>query len=689
MTPSLQEGFDRGFESLARYHFMPRFYFDTETFPIRPSLLAPKLVCMQWAYENEAPQINLREQLEGCQPAAGILVPMLEDPAILFVGHNQAFDLAVLAAEDEGLVQPIFRMLAEKRGRDTQIRETLKCIADGTLDFRRKQKGSFSLGGLTKRYCGVELDKGEESWRLRYALLDGVPPEEWPEEARRYALDDVNYTRAVDRAIPEDYPDEWFQVAAAFTLHLASCWGVVIDQPKLEWVEVALLTRIEDCERLLEEAGMFKDGSVIKAKVQAAVVAACDRLGKPVPRTEPTAKQIEKWKTKGGEEPKGQIRTNAETIEDLVAGLKEKYPEEAEKSPLPKFVELGGARKNYVTYIEPMKAAGVHAMLSRPNVLVASGRTSWGGSDLKEFNPWWPEGVKGKESRIGTNLQNFPQEAGVRDCIVARPGYVFSSTDYSALELRTLAQCLLWIVGYSTLANGFKKDPDWDPHSYLAAKLLKITYEEALCRKKLGKDDPEFDYTRKIAKNLNFALPGGVGAKKFQWMAKQAEIYLSLDECYYYKQEWLNAFPEMSKFFEYITWLTNNGKSFKQFVSERIRGDVGFCDGCNTGFQGLGADIAKYAFFLTSMECYAVPSSVLYRSRPVILVHDEIVAEHPIAVASEANMRVKAKMEEAEAHFLPDIPPLAEPTLTSHYTKAAKPKFKDGKLVVDLQVWDL
>jgi DNA polymerase-1 len=446
----------------------------------------------------------------------------------------------------------------------------------------------------------------------------------------------------------------------------------MVDPVTLSWVEVSLLTRKDEAERLLEKAGFLRDGSVNQTAVKDAVVAACEKLGKPIPRTEPTEKMKAKGKTEGN------IRMNAETLEELASGLKA----EGIESDLVSLTELGHTNKILSTYIAPMKGGTVHPMNSRPNVLVNSGRISWGGGTLKEYNPWWPEGVEGQELTNGTNLTNFPKEEGVRECIVARPGTWLSSTDYSALELRTFAQAALWVVGYSTFADGFSKDPDWDPHCYFAGHLTKRTYEDAV---KLHKaKDPDFAKVRQIAKNLNFSLIGGVGPKKFQWMAKQAEIDLTLDQCYFYKNEWLEAFPETKGYFDYISWLSSNSKSLKQFVTKRIRGDVGYCDGANSFFQGLGGDIAKYAMFLVSMASYAEPKSPLFNSRPLVLVHDEIVAEHPIEGAHEANMEVVRLMNRAFEEFCPDVPSRAEPTLMTRWIKNAKPRFEKGRL----SAWD-
>jgi DNA polymerase I len=122
---------------------MNTFYFDTETYPIRPGLLAPKNVCLQYAYNDDAPKIVLARE------AAAVFRQALESDALI-VAHNLPFDAAVLAAHDESLIQPIYRMYGQKRARDTQLREVAKTIADGSF-FTRPQ-GLFHV-----RYVGKEL----------------------------------------------------------------------------------------------------------------------------------------------------------------------------------------------------------------------------------------------------------------------------------------------------------------------------------------------------------------------------------------------------------------------------------------------------------------------------------------------------------------------------------------------------
>lgn len=131
----------------------------------------------------------------------------------------------------------------------------------------------------------------------------------------------------------------------------------------------------------------------------------------------------------------------------------------------------------------------------RPNVIVDTGRVSY-------------DGV----------VQLFPRKGGYRDrqskewvpslreCIVARPGYVFSSEDYTAGELFTHAQSCLWLLGYSDLAKTLLAGIN--PHAELASRVLGIAYEQ------FDKKIKQHADTRQAAKPVVFGKPGGMGDAK-------------------------------------------------------------------------------------------------------------------------------------------------------------------------------
>jgi DNA polymerase-1 len=334
---------------------------------------------------------------------------------------------------------------------------------------------------------------------------------------------------------------------------------------------------------------------------------------------------------------------------------------------LKKRVTFKANQKVLSTYLLPMRSGVNRAMNSRPNVLVSSGRTSWGGAKIDDHTE-------------GTNLQNFPTKGKVRDCFEPRPGHLWLGVDFSSLELRTLAQACLWICDKSTLGDGYRNNPDYDPHTEFGAKLARISKEEAY--RLVASKDKEFKGYRQRAKAANFGYPGGLGPKKFYTTyAKQYKLDISLKECYQLKDEWMRTFPEMEGYFEWVNYLVNAGGNFRQFVSNRMRGGTGFCDGANTHFQGLAADGFKLALCAVSQACYAEPESPAFGSRIVAAIHDELDLEVPIVTAHETAMEVVRLMEREMRKVTPDIPQKAVPALSLAWLKEAEEKYVDGRLV--------
>ena len=243
--------------------------FDTETYLIEAGLLAPPLVCLTLAWTGAPP-----EWVPAHDPAVGVLVErddatgltaalltadaVTEDlvRALLreeAVGANTPYDLLVLAAHAPGALPDVFAALAAGRLSDVQVRERLILNSRGALAHAR-----VSLADLVYRYLGEEpgravlATKGPDTWRTRYAELDGVPLEEWPDAATAYALDDARLTLRVYLA-QADGPAEVggypFRVAtphgprivtedrelrAAWAFHLMSAWGLRTDPDAVE-----------------------------------------------------------------------------------------------------------------------------------------------------------------------------------------------------------------------------------------------------------------------------------------------------------------------------------------------------------------------------------------------------------------------------------------------------------------------
>jgi DNA polymerase-1 len=275
---------------------------------------------------------------------------------------------------------------------------------------------------------------------------------------------------------------------------------------------------------------------------------------------------------------------------------------------------------------------------------------------------------------------------------VPRAGWLYAAADYSTLELCALAQVCLDLFGWSNMADALRAGQDL--HVRMAANILGVPYEEAITRYLAG--DEEVAEKRQLAKAANFGYPGGLGAEKFQAYARDSYgVVIDLDTSRELKATWLATWPETRQFFDNVNEQLGYRDSFtlEQLRSGRLRGGVGYCDGCNSYFQGLAADGAKAAMWLIAQECYlgfgdAWPRdgrapSPLFGARVVAFIHDEFLLEvRDDANAGAAGDRLAAVMVEGMARYIPDVPTKAEPVLMGRWLKGAKTtRDATGKLI--------
>lgn len=265
----------------------------------------------------------------------------------------------------------------------------------------------------------------------------------------------------------------------------------------------------------------------------------------------------------------------------------------------------------------------------------------------------------------------------VRSCFVPRPGYVFFQADYEQLELHTFAQICFDLFGYSDLGDALNSG--LDPHTELASEILEITLEEARQRRKLGDADKEFDRARHNGKGGNFGFIGGMGVTRF---SATADVSMALSKKI--RNAWFRKWREAKPYLDRGAERAKDGPfTLVDQYTGRVRGNTGYCDGCNDGFQGLGATVAKRATWLVSRACYAEPESPMYGSRIVNVPHDEIIGEcldneraHDVAKELERLMIL------AGAEFMPRVPCKAPPLLMAYWSKSAKATYdSNGRLV--------
>lgn len=689
--------------------------FDTETGLITDHDGAPPLVCVSVATGDGPPKLMNRK--EGFDYMLERLEAAGRGEARI-AGANVAFDLGVLFryGVDAGLgqrtINAVFAALAAGNVLDVIVREELLAIKKGDHNTRKKSKG-FNLDALSQQYrAGAALDKGEDSWRLRYIELIDTPVSQWPARAIDYALEDAAATLDValgqsPGAVPVT-ECEGLQTRAAWALHLAArIRGIATDANQIAKMRTMLERENEAHTEAALESGMLrwqkKKGVPYLAKdtkrIKTLALLSYVKRGEDIPLTDSgvevwgqkkfphhtiTVEKVQEiadlimddekrkeldraWdREKARAKREGRERNldfrppwNGKLIPCVKTGADEIAP--CVDTPfLDAIVKRDANIKILNTYLRHFDR-GVHGpMLTSPQVLVETGRTSWRNS----------------------NLQNLPQRPGVRECIVARPGYVLSACDYDSLELRTLAQTLYSLFGRSSLAEKYRENPDYDPHTAFAARLMRISEEAALALKKA--DDPTLLAFRQRAKAANFGYPGGMGAESFRALARGYGLELSLKEAQELKEQWLRQVPEMELFFRYMGNATRGGSGAITLpLSKRTRGRCMFTAACNYTFQGSASDGGKAAMFEIARECYTMPDSPLYGSHLLIFVHDEFICEHPEEKGHEAVQRIQEiAIEQMEKHSSPYVPIRAGGHLMRRWYKKAKETYdENGRLI--------
>lgn len=280
--------------------------------------------------------------------------------------------------------------------------------------------------------------------------------------------------------------------------------------------------------------------------------------------------------------------------------------------------------------------------------------------------------------------------------------HVYCSVDYAALEMCTLGQVNLWRQGFSRIAEAINAGQDL--HTRLAARIGGKTYLEMLGLVKAG--DKWALNLRKLAKPINFGLPGGMGAptlvlsarkqkvrfcelsgqlpvgacgsegKLTRWKAGRQERPISptcticLDLAVGYKKVWLSEWEEMEDYLKWAGQIADDGGLVESFGNGMLRGDCNYNSAANHFFQNLAAQGAKRAGWLIAREAYTDRRSPLFNNlRVVVFVHDENLSEIREAVLHECAYRKAELMVGAMQEFVPDVKITAKPAAARRWFK--------------------
>ena len=744
---------------------------DTETELFGPGNMAPKPVVASFfdgaegwfeRFLNAFDDDCAEETIEG----------VIFRPGVVVAGANFAYDGAVCARRVPRWLKLLFDLYERGQIWDVEIVAALDAIAEGRMTdgmvLNRNMEplrkfgdtgpvtNRFSLSNCVWLYKGRLDAKANDEFRLSYGELGKLPKSQWPEKAKIYPVDDARNTyevAAVQRGLVPGVPraqntgqigeqfdatpllpnTTWptFQARAAWAMHLGTVWGFRTDPERIAAIEKKITTSVDldalvidqlKLERHTDETGKARDqvarpylfskfrewgflknlpgkkddGKENRAGIKREVAIAygsapeskckkcggtgkmsSEKTGKPVqckdddrgPGCDATGLDIAQTVPRT---PSDGIATDRDTLDGTG------------NPRLEAWAEAGKTDKMIETYL-PWLKQGVDTPINvRSNVLVASGRCSYDGL-----------------------VQLIPP--GARECIKARAGYVFCSTDYPSLELCTLAQATFWVLGYSRMreAINLSGDPGY-LHTEFGAKMagVDVANEGRMAEfKKLAEDKGSAEYRfRFMAKAANFGFPGGMGAPKLVLTKRKEGLYFCvasglnkvckpgvmewkgkplskptcpdcIDVAAKLREDWFQAWPEIKPYFQWVTTIDGIDDGHGKLVTPGtgfVRGGLNFTSAANHSFQHIGACAAKHAFWLISKEAYTDERSPLWGTRPLVLVHDEAFSEMPRVGMLAAGWRTAEIMRDALRIFCPDIKvPLPEPAFCEYWYKKA------------------
>lgn len=610
------------------------------------------------------------------------------------------------------LSEPLHAIAQGHLGKHSRSRQPI-------MNKQTGRKGRYSLDTCTFEILGREDAKVNDRFRMSYAQFDNLPLAALPYEAQKYPVDDSMNTLEDALAsagwMPSAWAHEWVddagtqvcrncktvmrpeapddcmlyrprrnlhdlarQAYAAWAFHIGGAWGFHIPQENVDALEKKYLdSRAADAQPFIDAGIIREDGTENQAVLKKLVAQAygsrnecqaClkDANGRatgriPSPKTEGkttikcaacdgTALELSITTPRA---PADGVKKDRDTLQESGDELLIAYGEQPSKKILTTYVPM--LRKGRACNI--CGATGVKTKYTPAHKEWCTAPNGEAGYREVPVNIRVNPLVETGRASVEDGFHGMPRKGGVRECVVARPGYVFSSEDYTAGELVTHAWSCLKLVGYSRLAEALNMG--LDAHLALAGTMLGKSYEEMKALKKAG--DPVASDNRQAAKGANFGFPGGMAELTFV-LRKRSDPDLftpcpngpdehdgvrgykgmrpcilmdGMDMCGYVKittyndklcppvckacvesakrlrefwfRQWPENNPQDGYFFKIKQFIKHPGPSGTAEIvhhqSKRIRGGVEFCDGANGLFQGLLSDAAKNAFCAIQREC--------------------------------------------------------------------------------------
>ncbi|MBI2373077.1 MAG: hypothetical protein HYV07_03660 [Deltaproteobacteria bacterium] len=502
----------------------------------------------------------------------------------LFVFHHAKFDLRMLKA----LVGERFDF-SRLHVMDTMLAEAL--LRNGKRS--ELSNGGLSLAVLAERHAGMELDKS-----VRETFMAARTVDDLGEASLRYAQRDVEATwKIFANQLRQLHADGLVRTAA---IEGAACWAFADMESAGFPIDVAAWRRV------LAEAERGRSEVRAKLDLAFAPVVGRDLFGVSTLKYESDDDVLDALVRLG-------VRVDGIRKESLLA------------SGHPAALAL-------VEFREHQKIVSTYGETFLEHVDVRTGRIH---SSFKAIGA-----SSGRAASSEPNLQNIPRGSEFRACFHAPPGRKLVTADYSAAELRILAELSDDPVFIRTFNDG------GDLHAIVASKIF---------GQKVSKtENPEL---RARAKAINFGLAYGMGA---QGLA--AQVGISLVDAEALLERYFRAFPAIRSYLE-----DSARRALKRGYAETIAGrKLWFVDmtrsnedegsrvrvAKNMPVQGTNADMIKLAM---ARICRAFATEKL-DARLVNMVHDELVVEASEAQSARALEVLVREMKSAGREFVRRVP---------------------------------
>jgi len=262
----------------------------------------------------------------------------------------------------------------------------------------------------------------------------------------------------------------------------------------------------------------------------------------------------------------------------------------------------------------------------------------------------------GRMSCMSPNLQQIPRDSRFRACVQAPKGFKLVVADYAQMELRLAAA----EANDALMIEAFQQGTDL--HTLTAMQIYGVDKEN------VTKDQ------RQIAKSANFGLLYGSGAKGLRNYAAAMGIQMDLDEAAEIRQKFHAAYKGISKW-QRDNAAAANATSGLAPIFIRHSGFRRFLPGehnklttrCNTPIQGAGAAVLKRTLGKLWPLLQADGEEIV---RLAGVIHDEVILLVREDHAEIWALQLANVMEDAEAEWLGDVPPLAEAKVGNSWNEA-------------------